>query len=77
MDSKPAMTCYKYKMYLYGSEAMTYLNAVLWMVTEPELRVIKLPPLPTTGSPTTLCMAPKPSPNLEENSSMIQLTLPI
>jgi hypothetical protein len=25
---KPTMTCFKYQMYLYGSEAITYLNAV-------------------------------------------------
>jgi len=37
-----AMTCSKYKVYLYGSEAITYLNAFL---------VIRLPPPCTTGSP--------------------------
>jgi hypothetical protein len=25
----PAMTCFKYQVYLYGSEAITYLNAIL------------------------------------------------
>jgi hypothetical protein len=29
MYGKPAMTCYKYQVYLYGSEAITYLTAIL------------------------------------------------
>jgi hypothetical protein len=40
------MTCLKYVLYLYGSEAITYLNALLRVVTEPALRVIRLPPPP-------------------------------
>jgi hypothetical protein len=32
-----AMTCFKYQVYMYGSEAITCLNAVLWVVTEPAL----------------------------------------
>jgi hypothetical protein len=34
MNGKLAMTCFKYQVYMYGSEAITYLNAVLWVVTE-------------------------------------------
>ena len=30
-----AMTCFKYQVYLYGSEAIIYVNAFLMMVTEP------------------------------------------
>jgi hypothetical protein len=26
MYGKPAMTCFKYQVYLYGSEAITYLS---------------------------------------------------
>jgi hypothetical protein len=37
MYGKLAMTCFKYQVHLYGSEAMTYLNAILWVVTEPAL----------------------------------------
>ncbi len=37
MYGKPAMTCFKYQVYLYGSEAITYLRALLWVVTEPAL----------------------------------------
>ncbi len=40
MCGKLAMTCFKChkcKVYLYGSEAITYFNAVLWEVTEPAL----------------------------------------
>jgi hypothetical protein len=28
MYGNPAMTCFKYQVYLYGSEAITYLNAI-------------------------------------------------
>jgi hypothetical protein len=31
------MTCLKYQKYMYGSEAITYLNAFFWVVTEPAL----------------------------------------
>jgi hypothetical protein len=46
MDGKPAMTCFRYQVYLYGSEAITYLTAILWVVTEPAQWVIRLPPHP-------------------------------
>jgi hypothetical protein len=29
MYGKPATTCFKYQVYLYASEAITYLNAIL------------------------------------------------
>ncbi len=29
MYGNPAITCFKYQVYLYGSEAITYLNAIL------------------------------------------------
>jgi hypothetical protein len=29
MYGKPAMTCFKDQVYLYGSEAITYLNTIL------------------------------------------------
>jgi len=35
MYGKPAITCFKYQMVLYGLKAITYLNAILRMVTEP------------------------------------------
>jgi hypothetical protein len=28
MYGNPAMTCFKYQVYLYGSEAITYLNTI-------------------------------------------------
>jgi hypothetical protein len=56
MYGKPAMTYFKYQvLYLYGSDANTYLNGILWVVTEPSLWVIRLPLPPTTGSPLPLC----------------------
>jgi hypothetical protein len=62
MYGKLAITCFKYQVYLYSSEAISYLNAFLWVGTEPTLWVIRLPPPPTTGSPPPLCMAALPSP---------------
>jgi hypothetical protein len=29
MYGKPAMTCFKNQVYLYGSQAITYLNTIL------------------------------------------------
>jgi hypothetical protein len=29
MYGKPAMICFKYQVYLYGSETITYLSAIL------------------------------------------------
>ncbi len=46
MYGKLAMTCFKYQVYLYGSEVLTYLSTILWVVTEPALWVIRLPPTP-------------------------------
>jgi hypothetical protein len=33
MYGNPAMTCIKYQVYLYGSEAINYLIAILSVVT--------------------------------------------
>ncbi len=68
-----AMTCLKYQVYLYGSEAITNLNDFLWVVTEPALWVIKLPPTPTTGSPPPSLYGGITFTHLEENSSMVKL----
>ncbi len=62
MYGKPAMTCFKYQVYLYGSEAITYLSAILWEVTEPALGVIRLPPTPHCRQPSPRCLAAYPSP---------------
>jgi hypothetical protein len=37
MYGKLSMTCFKYQVYLYGSEDITYLNAILWVVIESAL----------------------------------------
>ncbi len=47
MANLPCMTCFKYQVYLYGSEAITYLNAILTVATEPAHQ---------TGSPLPLSM---------------------
>ena len=52
MYGKFAMTWFKYQVYLYGSEAITYLNDFLWVV-----RVIRLPLPPLQAALTPICMA--------------------
>ncbi len=37
MNGKPAMTCFEYQVYLYGSKAIMYLNALLSVVTSPAI----------------------------------------
>jgi hypothetical protein len=37
MYGKLAMACFQCQVYLYGTEDITYLNAFLWVVTEPAL----------------------------------------
>ncbi len=73
MYGKLATTCLKYQVYLYGSEAITYLNAFLWVVTESALRVIRLPPPLTTGSPPPSLCGSITFAHLEENFSMVKL----
>ncbi len=58
MYCKLAMTCFKYQVYLYGSEAITYLSG--YRATTMSHKTT--PPPPTTCSPPPLCMAAKPSP---------------
>ncbi len=72
MYGKPAMISFKYQMYLYGSEAVTYLNALLWVATEPAVWVIWLPP-PHNRQPYNPLYGSITFTNLEENSSMIKL----
>jgi hypothetical protein len=63
MYGKLAMTCSKYQVYMYGSEAITYLNAFL---------VIRLPPPSSTGSPPPSLYGIITITHLEENSSMVK-----
>ncbi len=42
---------YKYQVYLYGSEAITCLTAIRWIVTDSALWVIRLPPPPSKSRP--------------------------
>jgi hypothetical protein len=37
MYGKLAMTCFKYQVYVHGSETITYLKAFIWVVTEQAL----------------------------------------
>jgi hypothetical protein len=73
MYGKPAIACFDYQVFLYGSEAITYLNAILWVVTEPAVWVITLPPPPTTGSPPLSMYISITFTHLKENSCMVKL----
>ncbi len=73
------MTCYKYQVYLYGSEAITYLNAILQVIIEPALWVIRLP-LPPPPPPSQHYRQPSlplygsiTFTHWEENSSLVKL----
>ncbi len=74
MYGKLAITCFKFQVYLYGSEAITYLSAILWVVTEPALRVIRLSPAPNTGSRPPFLYGSMTFTHLEDNSSMVKLS---
>ncbi len=55
MYDKPVMACFEYQAYLYGSEAVTYLNALLRMVKR---TISRLPhPYYRQPYPTHICMA--------------------
>ncbi len=73
MYGKPAITCFKYQVFLYGSKAITYLNAILWVVTEPAVWVITLPPPLTTGSPPPTLFGSITFTHLKENFFIVKL----
>jgi hypothetical protein len=52
MYGKLAMACLKYQVYLYGPEAITYLNAFLWVVTEPSTMSHQTAPAPHYRQPS-------------------------
>jgi hypothetical protein len=75
MANLPCMTCFKYHVYLYGSEAITYFNAILRVAAEPAAQHYQTPPPPPHDR--------QPSPSLygsitfihlEENSRMCKLS---
>jgi hypothetical protein len=73
MYGKPAMTWFKYQMYLYDSQSTTYLNAMLWVVTELALWVIRLPPPPAYRQPSPPLYGSITFTHLEEKSSIVEL----
>jgi hypothetical protein len=56
------MICFKYKVYLYGSEVITYLNVFLWVVTEPPLSHQTAPHPPLQAALPALSITAEPSP---------------
>jgi hypothetical protein len=75
MYGKLAMTCFKYLVYLYGSEAITYLNALLsFKATEPACTMShQTAPIRTTGSPPPNLYGSITFTHLEENSTKVKL----
>ena len=73
MYGKHAMTCFKYQVYLYGSEAITYLSAILWVVTEPAQWVIRPPSTPHYKQPSPPVYGSIAFTHLKENFSMVKL----
>jgi hypothetical protein len=72
MYGKPAMTWFKYQVVLYGSEAITYFNAILWVVIELALCIMSLrlhtPPLGHYRQPSPPLYGSTTFTHLEENS---------
>jgi hypothetical protein len=56
MYGKLSMTCFKYQVYLYGSEAITYLNAILMSGYRASTMSHQSCPHPQLQAPP-LCMA--------------------
>ncbi len=74
MYGKPAMTCFKYQVYLYGSEAITYLIAYFeWLQSQHYESSDCPPPPPTTGSPPPPVYGSIIFTHLKENFSMVKL----
>ncbi len=70
MYGKLAMTCFKYQV---CSQAITYSNAIMWVVTEPALMSHQTAPTPTTGSPSPSLHGSRTFTHLTENSSRVKL----
>jgi hypothetical protein len=72
MYGNPAMTCFKYQVYVYGSEAITYLSAILWVVIEPALSH-QAAPTPQYRQPSPHVYGSITFTHLKENFSMVKL----
>ncbi len=51
MYGNPAMTCFKYQVYLYGSEAITIWMLYFKWLQSQHYESSDFPPPPTSGSP--------------------------
>ncbi len=71
MYDKPSMPCFKYLLYhMYGTKAITSLNDILWVVTEPAPWVVKQPPFPLQAILPTTLFGSIAFTHSEENSRM-------
>jgi hypothetical protein len=58
MYGKPAMISFKYQVFLYGSETITYLNAICTLIGYRAItKSHQTAPPPTSGCHPPLCMA--------------------
>ncbi len=63
MYGKTAMTCFKYQVHLYGSEAVTYWMIYFeWFGLQSQHYESSDSPHPLYRQPTPLCIAATPSP---------------
>ncbi len=73
MYGKPAMTCFKYQVYLYGSEAITCLSAIEWLQSQ-HYQSSDCPPHPHLRQPSPPPVyGSKTFNHLKENFSMVKL----
>ncbi len=66
------MTCFKYQVYLYGSETNTYLNAILSWLRSQHYESSDFPYSPLQAALPPL-YASRAFTHFEENSSMVKL----
>jgi hypothetical protein len=62
MYGKPAMTCFKYQVYLYGSEAITLFERYTLSGYRASTMSHQTAPTPHYRQPSRLCVAAQPSP---------------
>jgi hypothetical protein len=75
MYGKPAMTCFKYQVYLCGSEAITFLSAIQyfeWLQSQ-HYESSDCPPTPHYRQPSPPVYGSITFTHLKDNFSMVNL----
>ncbi len=73
MNGKPAITWFKYQVFLYGSEAITYLKLYFEWLQSQQYESSHCRPPPTTGSPSPTLYGSITFTDLKETSCMVKL----